>query len=124
MLEFVIHEDIIRKIIIADSIMIVESAGDTDAVGDAGNAVGAFQIWPIMVEDVNRIVGEDRFSLDDRTDYEKSLEMFFIYTDHYTPSWVFEKVARRWNGGPDGDQQNSTERYWEKVQIQLSRWGA
>lgn len=120
MFDICIPDFLYEKYTIAHAIVLVESGGNRYAIGDNGNAVGVFQIWPIMVEDVNRIVGEDRYSLDDRTDYGKSLEMFFIYTDHYTPSWVFEKVARRWNGGPDGDRQKSTERYWEKVQTQLS----
>lgn len=53
----------------------IESGGNDNAVGDGGKAVGAYQIWPIYVAEANRIVGEERWTLDDRWDRTKSEEM-------------------------------------------------
>jgi len=97
------------------AIIQVESGGDPNAIGDGGRAVGILQIHPIMVKDVNRILGHERYTLEDRYSPEKSIEMFWIYTNHYSPHESDEVVARRWNGGPKGDTKPSTVRYWERV---------
>lgn len=100
------------------AIIMVESSGDDNAVGDGGKAVGAFQIWPIMVEDCNRIAGEDRWTNDDRTDRAKSRAMFLTYSRHYAKhhsDWSNEGIARRWNGGGRGHKKAATEKYWAKV---------
>ena len=60
----------------------VESKGDTFAVGKTNDA-GILQITPIYVKDVNRILGEQRYCLEDRFDAEKSIEMFNIMQAHY-----------------------------------------
>jgi len=90
----------------------VESGGDADAVGDNGKAVGILQIHPIMVKDINRILNEHRYTLTDRYDPEKSIEMCRIYFKHYGGST--EELARKWNGGPQGHKKKSTETYWKK----------
>ena len=41
--------------------------------------------------------------------------MFVIYTNYWTPDWNQELVARRWNGGTDGETKPETEKYWEAV---------
>jgi hypothetical protein len=94
----------------------VESSGRADAVGDGGKAVGILQIHPIMVADCNRIVGEDRWTLDDRKDAVKSRAMFRTYSNHYSKDASDEVVARRWNSGPRGDRKKATEAYWKRVQ--------
>ena len=83
------------------------------------NAVGYLQIRPIMVHDINRIVGYKKFTLNDRWNKEKSIKMFIIYQNYYNPDWDFEKGARIWNGGPDGHLQNDTFAYWEDVEKTL-----
>jgi hypothetical protein len=98
------------------AIEMVESSGRADAVGDGGKAVGILQIHPIMVEDVNRILGEDRYTLADRLDPAKSREMFRVYSDHYAKCGDAEKVARNWNGGPRGHRKAATVAYWRKVE--------
>ena len=72
-----------------------------------------------MIEDVNRILGKEVYTLDDRKSRPKSIAIFSAYTNHYTPSWSPELVARRWNGGSRGDKKPSTEKYWHKVQRAL-----
>lgn len=94
----------------------VESSGRADAVGDGGKAVGILQIHPIMVADVNRIVGEERWTLEDRLCPDESRAMFRVYSNHYSRGKSDEHVARSWNGGPKGPQKKATEKYWAKVQ--------
>lgn len=74
----------------------VESEGKADAVGTK-NDVGILQITPIYVKDVNRILGEDRYTLAERTDTEKSLEMFEILQGHYNPSKSIDKAIKLHN---------------------------
>jgi hypothetical protein len=74
----------------------VESEGKEDAVGTK-NDVGILQITPIFVKDVNRILGEDRYTLAERTDTEKSLEMFEILQGHYNPSKSIDKAIKLHN---------------------------
>ena len=99
----------------------VESGGSPDAVGDGGLAVGVLQIHPIMVRDVNRILGREAYTLDDRRSRTRSYEMFWIYTQHYSADADRETIARRWQGGPRGDQKQATERYWQRVREALPR---
>ena len=99
----------------------VESGGDPAAVGDGGKAIGILQIHPIMVRDCNRIVGERRWTMADRLDPDKSREMFRTYSNHYSRKKTDEVVARRWNGGPHGEELESTVPYWEKVRTEMEK---
>jgi len=101
------------------AIIEVESNGNPHAKGRAGE-LGILQIRPILVKDVNRIEGIERYSLEDRTDPLASIQMFWIYSDHYSSGESREVIARRWNGGPRGDQKASTARYWALVKARLS----
>ena len=105
----------------------VESRGNDSAVGDkhlVGNeAIGALQIRPIMVREVNRILkikkSDKRFKMSDRWDREKTIEMFLIWKNFHHSNDNFETVARNWNGGPRGFKNPRTEKYWTKVQQEL-----
>ncbi len=96
--------------------------------GDEGKAVGPLQIWPITVKDVNRI-GKLRgwpitYTLEDRNDLWMSLDMFYLYQSHYAAyykDWSAEGMAKRWNGGPNGHTQASTEEYWGEVEDLLTK---
>ena len=106
----------------------VESLGNDSAIGDVhliGNeAVGALQIRPIMIREVNRILKiqklKKRFKRKDRYNRTKSIEMFMVWKEYHHPSGGFETIARNWNGGPRGYKNKRTERYWVKVQIELN----
>ena len=105
----------------------VESRGNDSAIGDrhlvGAEAVGALQIRPIMVREVNRILkiqkSDKRFKLSDRYDREKTIEMFMIWKNFHHSDSDFETIARNWNGGPRGYKRSSTLRYWNKVQKEL-----
>ena len=109
-----------------EALIFVESRGIEDAVGDThlgAPSIGVLQIRPIMVREVNRILkkrgSEMRFKLKDRFSREKSIWMFMIWKDYHHPNDGFEKIARNWNGGPNGYRFKRTEYYWNKVRKQL-----
>lgn len=77
--------------------------------------VGYLQIRPIMVREVNNILGYTKYSLKDRENRDKSTEMFKIFTDHHTPDWNEELVCRRWNGGYKGEKKESTKIYYNRI---------
>lgn len=112
---------------LVSALILVESRGNDSAIGDrhivGGEAVGALQIRPIMVREVNRILkiqkSGKRFKLRDRFDREKTIEMFTIWKNFHHKDSDFEKIARNWNGGPKGYKLRNTERYWNKVQKEL-----
>lgn len=88
--------------------------------GDGGKAVGPLQIWRVRVDDCNRIVGQKKWTYEDRRDWIKSAEMFHISCMHYWPNGTAEQWARHWNGSPTtGPTDKNTLGYWHKVQKEL-----
>jgi len=112
---------------LVSALILVESRGNDSAIGDrhlvGEEAVGALQIRPVMVREVNRILkiqkSDKRYKLKDRFDRQKTLEMFYIWKNYHHKDSDFETIARNWNGGPRGYKRNSTLRYWKKVQKEL-----
>lgn len=104
-----------------DAISFVESGNNPDAIGDNGKAVGPFQIQPIMLDDVNRILGKEVFTLKDRYSLTKSRLIFLIYTTHYNCNQDASRIARDWNGGPNGHTKSATLPYYLKVHDALNR---
>ena len=104
------------------AIIHVESSNNDSAYHKGENAVGCLQIRQCMVDDVNRILKRQklhkRYSYDDRWFRYKSIEMFDIYCKHYGLTTA-EEIARCWNGGPRGMQNEMTAGYWKKVKNQL-----
>ena len=104
----------------------VESNNNPNAVGDKGNAVGIYQIWPSYVEDVNRI-SKRSYTLEDRKDAKKSKEMVEIYLTHYGRrverltgrKATLEDLARIHNGGPNGFKKDCTKKYWSRCKKHL-----
>ena len=101
-----------------DAIEYVESKGNTNAIGDGGLAVGCMQIHPIMVKDINRILGWNNYTLNDRYDRNKSRQMCKIYLYHYCKNMNFKDMAACWVAGPDGYLQKNkpaVKKYLEKI---------
>lgn len=123
----IIKKDSVEKIdtnIFLNALFIVESEKNDSAYCKQEEAVGVLQIRPIMVEEVNRILGYNKYKLSDRWSRGKSIEIFWIYTkfymQHYNESKIsFEKASRRWNGGPNGHNMKSTQRYWNEVKTYM-----
>lgn len=111
------------------AIGMIESNCRDSAIGDGGKAVGRFQIWPCYVKDVNRILGYDAFSINDRRDHGKALQMIKIYTEYYGKRYeritgkkvTDEIIARLHNGGPNGFRKSCTLKYWHKVKSELNQ---
>ena len=96
----------------------VESGGNPRAVGSGGVAVGVLQIHPILVREANRLLGRQEFKLADRWNRRRS-EMIFAVIASRWPNVSDETIARRWNGGPDGERKASTLAYWHRVKKNL-----
>lgn len=66
------------------AIVKTESEFNPLAVGKSGDW-GLLQITPIYVKEVNRILGEEKYSHEDAFNPEKSMEMFTIMQNHHNP---------------------------------------
>ena len=112
------------------AVIYVESRGNDSAYNKSEEAVGCLQIRAIMVREVNRKLSiwnaPFRYTLDDRWDRQKSIEMFEIMAEQIPccEDQEFmefaEVVARKWNGGGQGHLKKSTEKYWERIINQLN----
>ena len=104
------------------AIIHVESSDNDSAYHKGEDAVGCLQIRQCMVDDVNRILRRQkstkRYLYHDRWLRYKSIEMFDVYCKHYGLTTA-EEIARCWNGGPRGMQNEMTAGYWEKVKNKL-----
>lgn len=102
--------------ILVRALIQVESGGDSLAVGKT-NDVGALQITPIYVTDVNRILGEERYTLEDRKSLVKSLEMFEIIQGHYNPLRDIDKAIRLHNPGAGEWYRERVYRHMEEIKL-------
>lgn len=82
--------------IFTQALIWVESRGDRNAIGSKDD-VGVLQITPVLVQDCNRIVGYDKYDLDDRLDSLRSVEMFNVIQDHYNPQHDCHWALKIWN---------------------------
>ncbi len=97
-------------------------------MNDAEHAVGLYQITPIFVDDINRLIGKEKFTLDDRYSALASETMIFIYLNHYARAQRLgheatnQDLAALHCAGPDGDLQKDelkVKEHWEKVKAVL-----
>ena len=104
----------------------VESSSGTDKrmnrPGPDGE-LGPLQPTDICLKDVNRIVGYNRWSSQDRLDLHKSIEMLEAYCLHYYPHGTIEQRARLWHRGPSKKAQYDAngDDYWRKAKAVLDR---
>jgi len=97
----------------------VESRGNECAYNRREDAVGCLQIRPIMVREVNRLLGSEVYTMNDRWDCDKSVDMLMVIVEKHHKDLDYESIARCWNGGPNGMSKASTESYWMKVKSHL-----
>ena len=105
----------------------VESGHNPAAVGDFGQSVGIAQIQSCVIEDVNQFVGYKKYYLADRTDPDKSREIFVLYLNRWGRNYTkntgkqptLEVYSRMWNGGPKGYRKRATDPYWKKVRSRI-----
>lgn len=106
------------------SIIQIESKGNTKAVSKDGNCVGVMQIKKIVVDDCNEFLKmkgkSKRYTYNDRYDKDKSIEMFLLIKERYQnykknrSKSDIEHIIRVWNGGC-GYTLSKTEEYYQKV---------
>jgi len=109
-----------KKDVLLKAIMYVESNYNSRAMNHKENAVGILQIRPIMIREVNRILAlkgdNHRFTLSDRTDSIKSVQIWYIIQEHHNPDYDLECAAKVWNG------KKMSQKYWKKVENSLIRY--
>jgi hypothetical protein len=78
-----------------DAFIYVESRGDIKAKN--GKHIGCLQIAPVMVEEANRILGMNKYTLSDRKSKEKSIEIFRIVQEYYNSEYDLHKACKVWH---------------------------
>jgi len=68
-----------------------------------------------MVDEVNRIVGYQKYQYSDRNSDKLSVEMFWIYQNHWNPTGDFQTMARIWVSGPDGMKETNSLKYYNNA---------
>ena len=88
---------------VMNAIIQVESRGNPNAHNPIGDCAGLLQITPLLVEECNNIVRQEKlkvhYTLRDRYNAEKSKEMFIILQEHFNPELNVEKAIKQWNCG-------------------------
>lgn len=116
-----------------DSIEQEESGGDANAKGDlidgVYRAIGSFQIWPIYVDEVNRICGlqqlTESFIYEDRLDRVRSRRMSLIHNQYWADFAMiatdmdYDEAFVRSHQGALGWKSESTKAYWAKVKARM-----
>ncbi len=109
----------------------VESGSNPNAVGPRGE-VGDLQITEAYVADVNRILGREEYTNEDRKNKQRSWDMARVYLEHYCTE---ERIGREvtlqdcvliHHRGPNGWKlRNAPEcrRYWRKVRAAMVAQG-
>ena len=85
---------------LAEAFAYVESGNNPKAVNKHTKATGVLQIMPIMVEEANRLAGYKKYKLSDRTDKDKSFELFHLIMRHKNPEYDIALSCYIWN--PNG----------------------
>jgi hypothetical protein len=103
------------------ALIIVESSGNDQAIGDQGRAIGCLQIHKAVVLDVNRITGSN-YRHSEMTNRVAARAVCEAYLKHWGKGCTTEQIARKWNGGgPSGDKKKATEAYWLRVKKHLPK---
>lgn len=81
----------------------VESRGKADAVSPCGSYVGILQIGKLYLDECNRLQDSITFTMEDRFDSVKSLQMFVIYQTNHNPGHDIDRAIHLHNptAGPD-----------------------
>lgn len=99
--------------LLLSALIAVESGGNDRAKGRHGE-LGALQIKPIMVRDVNRIMGTS-YTHAQVTNRATATFIANAYFARYGRNLSDESLARIWQGGPRGHLKSSTRAYGKRV---------
>lgn len=101
---------------VIEALIQVESNGNSNA--KHGASVGVLQITPVLVAECNNILRRrrinKRYTLSDRKNRSKSIEMFLLFQSWFNPKKDLELAIRSWNGGLHYSV-SKTQKYFEKV---------
>ena len=78
------------------AIIMVESRGNDHAIG-AMNDLGCLQITPILIKEANRILGKQKYRLNDAFNREKSIEIFNVVQGYWNPNKDKHLSLKIWN---------------------------
>jgi len=95
------------------AIIQVESKGRPDIINFGEQAIGLLQIRDVMLKEVNRIAGYEKYTVKDCLDSLKSIEMFWVVQTYHNPSGNVFKGCEVWNG------RSKKHKYYYKVKQQL-----
>lgn len=105
---------------ILDAIRAVETGGHADpanAVGDAGKALGPFQIhYDYWLDATERRPDLRALGYQSVRDQAVAEQIVLAYLTRYAPDWNLRTVARIHNGGPRGHKKSATKKYADKVE--------
>ena len=111
---------------VLEAICQVESNCDSNAIGDAGDAIGPFQIHQAYWYDAVEFSNDPYLTTGEYHDcfnYEYAYLILLEYMNRYASDALnpvnAEKIARIHNGGPKGYKKQSTQKYWQKVKSVL-----
>jgi hypothetical protein len=93
------------------AIIQVESQGRPDVINFREQAIGLLQIRDVMLKEVNRIAGYEKYTVKDCLDSLRSIEMFWVVQDYQNPSGDYYTGARLWNG------KSKRNLYWKKIKL-------
>lgn len=102
----------------------VETGGCKDpsnAVGDNGKAIGAFQIHHCYWKDATDFDKSIGGKYSDCKNEAYARKIVIAYLTRYCKNWDNETVARMHNGGPRGHLNPNTIKYWNKIQKELNK---
>lgn len=114
------------------SILVLVEDSSTDNVKE--QAIGIYQIRPIFVEDVNRIIklkgGTESYEHEDARNARKAQQMIFVYLTYYGKQYKVATgndpdafiLGRIFNGGPKGYQKDSTLDYGYRCENLYDQW--
>ena len=108
-----------------DAIAKVESNHDDSAIGDAGRAIGRYQIWRTYWSDAlvkAPSIGGEYEDCKGKVYAERVLVAYMLrYAAQAVKDKDYETLARIHNGGPQGHKRKATLKYWEKVEKALAK---
>jgi len=117
------HRNVLRDFL--DAVATVESNNNDNAIGDAGKAIGRYQIWQVYWQDAVEYAPSLGGKYSDCTNKDYAERVMVAYLLRYGKSAVeskdYEKLARIHNGGPRGYRKVATIPYWNKVNRILNR---
>jgi len=105
---------------VLDALETVESNRNPNAVGDQGRAVGILQMWPIAVDEANRLAGKKLWSYEDRKNPQLSRAMGKLLLESHYKKGVTDPtdLGLRWRN-PNPNKKSAPQWYADKVKKAL-----